>query len=145
MIKNKIKNILILFIILPVLASCAGTGTKSLSMINLNVDSDETAAFFVRKKRFVASAGLVKISLDGNEIGKLGVGEMERINIEPGSHTAGVTISNLLQAGIGGDAVAFNAEKGKAYYFIVDFDQGLFTGKWSITETSKNGFTKALN
>ena len=70
MIKNKIKNILILFIILPVLASCAGTGTKSLSMINLNVDSDETAAFFVRKKRFVASAGLVKISLDGNEVGK---------------------------------------------------------------------------
>ena len=29
--------------------SCAGTGTKSLSMINLNVDSNETAAFFVRK------------------------------------------------------------------------------------------------
>ena len=108
-------------------------------------DSDETAAFFVRKKRFVASAGLVKIALDGNEIGKLGVGEMERISIEPGSHTARVTISNLLQAGIGGDAVAFNAEEGKAYYFIVDYDQGLFTGKWSITETSKNGFTKALN
>jgi len=145
MIKNKIKNILILFIILPVLASCAGTGTKSLSMINLNVDSDETAAFFVRKKRFVASAGLVKISLDGNEVGKLGIGEMERINIEPGSHTARVSIGNILQAGVGSDAVAFNADEGKAYYFIVDFDQGLFTGKWSITETSKNGFTKALN
>ena len=87
----------------------------------------------------------VKIALDGNEIGKLGIGEMERVSIEPGSHTARVTISNLLQAGIGGDAVAFNAEKGKAYYFIVDYDQGLFTGKWSITETSKNGFTKALN
>ena len=125
--------------------SCAGTGTKSLSMINLNVDSDEAAAFFVRKKRFVASGGLVKIQLDGNEIGKLGIGEMERVSIEPGSHTARVSISNILQAGIGGDAVAFNAEKGKAYYFIVDYDQGLFTGKWSITETSKNGFTKALN
>jgi hypothetical protein len=145
MIKNKIKNILILFIILPVLASCAGTGTKSLSMINLNVDSDETAVFFVRKNRFVASAGLVKISLDGNEVGKLGVGEMERINIEPGSHTARVSIGNILQAGVGSDAVAFNADEGKAYYFIVDYDQGLFTGKWSITETSKNGFTKALN
>ena len=114
-------------------------------MINLNVDSDDTAAFFVRKKRYVASAGLVKIQMDGNEIGKLGIGEMERVNIEPGSHTARVSIANLLQAGIGGDAVAFNAEKGKAYYFIVDYDQGLFTGKWSITETSKNGFTKALN
>ena len=119
MIKNKIKNILILFIILPVLASCAGTGTKSLSMINLNVDSDETAAFFVRKKRFVASAGLVKISLDGNEVGKLGVGEMERINIEPGSHTARVSIGNILQAGVGSDAVAFNADEGKAYYLLL--------------------------
>ena len=101
--------------------------------------------FLCEKKRFVASAGLVKISLDGNEIGKLGIGEMERVNIEPGSHTARVSIGNILQAGVGADAVAFNAEEGKAYYFIVDFDQGLFTGKWSITETSKNGFTKALN
>ena len=141
----RLIKLLLSITLLTLTVSCAGTGTKSLSMINLNVDSDETAAFFVRKKRFVASGGLAKIALDGNEIGKLGVGEMERISIEPGSHTARVTISNLLQAGIGGDAVAFNAEEGKAYYFIVDYDQGLFTGKWSITETSKNGFTKALN
>ena len=145
MFKNKIKNILILFIILPVLASCTGTGTKSLSMINLNVDSDEAAAFFVRKKRFVAGGALVKVTLDGKEIGRLGVGEMERVSIEPGSHTARVSITNILMAGTGSDATAFNADQGKAYYFIVDYDQGLFTGKWSITETSKNGFTKALN
>ena len=132
-------------ILFSLTVSCAGTGTKSLSMINMSVDSDETAAFFVRKKRFVASGGLVKITLDGNEIGRLGVGEMERVNIEPGSHTARVSIANILMAGTGSDAVAFNAEKGKAYYFIVDYDQGLFTGKWAITETSKNGFTKALN
>ena len=59
-------NIRYLFLLLIFLNSCAGTGTKSLSMINLNVDSDETAAFFVRKKRFVASAGLVKIQLDSS-------------------------------------------------------------------------------
>ena len=50
---------------------------------------------------------------------------MERVNIEPGSHTARVSIGNILQAGVGADAVAFNVE-GKAYYFIVDFDQGLY-------------------
>ena len=148
MIKNNIKNFLnytLIVLIFILSASCAGTGTKSLSMINLSVDSSESAAFFVRKKRFVASAGTVKITLDGNEIGKLGIGEMERISIEPGSHTARVSIGNILQAGIGADAVAFNSEKGKAYYFIIDYDQGLFTGKWSITETSKNGFLKAKN
>ena len=141
MIKNKIKNILILFIILPVLASCAGTGTKSLSMINLNVDSDETAAFFVENVLLLCRSS--KISLDGNEVGKLGVGEIEN-KYRTRFSTAG-SIGNILQAGVGSDAVAFNADEGKAYYFIIDFDQGLFTGKWSITETSKNGFTKALN
>ena len=142
---KKFFNYSLLILVFLASVSCAGTGTKSLSMINLNVDSDETAAFFVRKKRFVASAGTVKVTLDGSEIGKLGIGEMERVSIEPGAHTARVSIANILQAGIGGDSVAFNAEKGKAYYFIVDYDQGLFTGKWSITETSKNGFLKAKN
>ena len=101
--------------------------------------------WFVRKKRFVAGGAFVKVTLDGKEIGRLGVGEMERVSIEPGSHTARVSITNILMAGTGSDATAFNADQGKAYYFIVDYDQGLFTGKWSITETSKNGFTKALN
>ncbi len=142
---RKFLNTLLILIILPVLISCAGTGTKSLSMINLGVDPDESAVFFVRKKKYIASAGLVKIILDGEEIGKLGVGEMERVSIEPGSHNARVALGSILQAGTGTDSAAFVAEKGKAYYFIVDFEAGLFSGKWTITETSKNGFTKARN
>lgn len=55
----KILKIFLAITLFTLTISCSGTGTKSLSMINMNVDSDETAAFFVRKKRFVASGGLV--------------------------------------------------------------------------------------
>ena len=82
--------------------------------------------------------------MDGEEIARLGIGEMERISIKPGSHSASVKIGNILQAGVGGDA-AFIAEKGKGYYFIVDIETGFFTMSWTLTETTADGFRKALN
>ena len=45
------------------LTSCTGTGTKNLSAINFEVPDNDFAVFVVRKKRYTASAQLVKISL----------------------------------------------------------------------------------
>ena len=142
------KKYLKIFLILNIFilsVSCAGTGTKNFSSVNFDVPTDEAAVFFVRKKKYIGSAGLVKVILDGEEIGRLGVGEMERISIKPGSHSASVKIGNILQAGVGGDAAAFIAEKGKGYYFIVDIESGFFSASWTLTETTAEGFRKALN
>ena len=35
--------------------------------------------------------------------------------------------------------------QGKKYFFIVDYDVGLFSGKWKLTETTENGFQGSLN
>ena len=99
----------------------------------------------VRKKRYTASGQLVKILLDGQEIAKLGVGEMERVSISPGSHKISAKISNVLGIGIQADNEAFVAEKGKSYFFIADYDQGFFTSKWSLTPTTKAGFQSVAN
>ena len=141
----KFKYVLIFIFTATVLTACAGTGTKNFSAISFEVPSNESAVFVVRKKRYVASAGLIKIILDGREIAQLGIGEMEKVPIQPGSHKVEAKIGNILQLGIQGDVHAFIAEKGKSYFFIADYDPGLLTAKWSLTPTTESGFRGAAN
>ena len=101
--------------------------------------------FIGRKNKYTASAALPKILLDGVEVARLGVGEMERMNISEGSHKLQTKIGNVLQLGTGADSSSFIAEKGKKYFFIVDYDIGFFSGKWKLTETTENGFQGSLN
>ena len=134
-----------LLILLFGLTSCAGTGTKNYSSISYEAPSDQAVLFLGRKNRYIASAALPKILLDGSEVAKLGIGEMERMNISAGSHKLQTKVGSILQLGTGSDAASFIAEKGKKYFFLIDFDQGLFSGKWSIVETTESGFQGALN
>jgi hypothetical protein len=127
------------------LSACAGTGTKNYSSISYEAPSDQAVLFVGRKNRYVASAALPKILLDGQEIAKLGVGEMERLNISVGAHKLQTKIGNILQLGTGGDSTSFVAEKGKKYFFIIDYDQKLFSANWSIVETTEGGFQGSLN
>ena len=143
---NKLKYKLVLFLFLiSVLSGCAGTGTKNYSSISYETPSDQAVLFVGRKSRFIAGGALPKILLDGQEIAKLGIGEMERVNISAGSHKLQTKIGNILQIGVGSDSAAFIAEKGKKYFFIIDFDQGFFSAKWKLTETTENGFQGSLN
>ena len=143
---NKLKYKLVLFLFLiPVLSGCAGTGTKNYSSISYETPSDQAVLFVGRKSRYVGSAALPKILLDGQVVAKLGIGEMERVNISAGSHKLQTKIGNILQIGVGSDSAAFIAEKGKKYFFIIDYDQGFFSAKWKLTETTENGFQGALN
>lgn len=142
--KIKLKSLIFLFL-LSVLASCAGTGTKNYGTISYEAPTDQAVVFIGRTNKYMASAGLVKIILDGSEIGKLGIGEMERVNISAGSHKIQSKIGNVIQLGVQGDTSSFVAEKGKKYFFIVDFNQKLFSSQWKITETTENGFQSSIN
>ncbi len=134
-----------LLILFFALTACAGTGTKNYSSISYEAPADQAVLFIGRKNRYVASAALPKVLLDGQEIASLGIGEMERINISAGSHKLQTKIGNILQLGTGGDSAAFVAEKGKKYFFIIDYDAKLFTANWTIMETTEGGFQGALN
>ena len=138
-------NNFFLLIIFFALTACAGTGTKNYSSISYEAPTDQAALFIGRKNRYVASAALPKILLDGKEIAKLGVGEMERLNVSVGAHKLQTKIGNVLQLGMGGDSTSFVAEKGKKYFFIIDYDQKLFSSNWTILETTEGGFQGSLN
>tara|TARA_B110000211_G_C13965658_1_gene502635 strand:- start:455 stop:874 length:420 start_codon:yes stop_codon:yes gene_type:complete len=139
-----VKNFFLLIIFFA-LTACAGTGTKNYSSISYEAPTDQAALFIGRKSRYVASAALPKILLDGKEIARLGIGEMERLNVSVGAHKLQTKIGNILQLGTGGDATSFVAEKGKKYYFIIDFDQKMFSANWTIIETTEGGFQGSLN
>ena len=138
------KNFFLLIIFFA-LTACAGTGTKNYSSISYEAPTDQAALFIGRKSRYVASAALPKILLDGKEIARLGIGEMERLNVSVGAHKLQTKIGSILQLGTGGDATSFVAEKGKKYYFIIDFDQKMFSANWTIIETTEGGFQGSLN
>jgi hypothetical protein len=129
------------------LLSCSGTGQKAsqLSYTSFTPPTDQAGLYFARQKQYLAGGQLIKVTVDGVEIGRLGVGEYQTESIEPGNHTIRATISNLLGLGLGSDSISITTEKGKAYFFVLRYEQGLFSGKFTITETSKNGFTKVLN
>ena len=132
------------FILLLFLSNCAGTGTKILSQLSFQNKPGESALFFVRPERFVAGGGRVVVFVNGQEIGKLGIGEVEKVPVKPGPQSISVKATDLL-LGVGGDAYSLIVDPNKNYFFIVDIDVGFFSSSFKITETSEQGFRKSLN
>jgi len=127
------------------LAACAGTGTKDITSISFKkAGNSEANVFFYREKSFAGSAGLVKVLVNGQEIGKLGIGEFEKFKVKPGQTSIKAAKGDVLQLGATEDAYSFAAEAGKSYYFILSFKQGLFTAGWKVMETSERGFKSAV-
>ena len=131
--------------LLFLLNNCVGTGTKNLSQLSFQNKPGEASMFFVRPERFVAGGVRIGVFVDGQEIGKLGVGEMEKYPVKPGGHSVNIKSGDITGFGISSDAYSIVAEQNKNYFFIIDYDQGFFSQSWKITETSEQGFRKALN
>lgn len=126
------------------ISACAGTGTKNLSQLSFQNKPGESALFFVRPERFVGAGVRALITVDGQEIGKLGIGEVEKVPVKPGPQSISVKATDLL-LGVGGDAYSLVVDPNKNYFFIVDIDVGFFSSSFKITETSEQGFRKSLN
>ena len=131
--------------LLFLLNNCVGTGTKNLSQLSFQNKPGESSMFFVRPERFLAGGVRIGVFVDGQEIGKLGVGEMEKYPVKPGGHSVNIKSGDITGFGISSDAYSIVAEPNKNYFFIIDYDQGFFSQSWKITETSEQGFRKALN
>ena len=135
----------LLLILIPVLTSCATTG-KDISMISFELPNDnKSALFFVRKKQFIAGGQPSKIFVDNIEVSKITSGQLDKTIVEPGRHIIRSEMSNILGIGIVPVEVTVNTKNGSSHYFIINYDAGLLTGKFSIIETTKNGFLQALN
>ena len=138
------KNLFSLFVFSLVLSACAGTGNKNISSVSFEKPKgNKSSLYFFRENVFVGSAGLVKLLVNGEEIGKIGVDEFIQHDVESGSVKIRAANDNLLQAGVGADVVAFTAKPEGLYYFIITMKQKLFSTSWKISETTKSGYKQA--
>ena len=73
---KSIKIISVIFLLFS-LVSCAGTGSKSLSSVSTYLDEGGSGKVFIsRESNFYASAVLFTVTLNGQQIAKLGSGEL---------------------------------------------------------------------
>ena len=107
---KEFKLILILLLVVPLLASCAGTGTKEFSTIQKTAGDQSTSVFFVRETTFVAGGVGANIFMDGQQIGTLGSGEMIRMFDSNGSLVDKVECDNMAPWPIGPDGTGATLE-----------------------------------
>ena len=136
---KRVKLILILLLVVPLLASCAGTGTKDFSTIKKTSGDQSTSVFFIRELAYLGGGIGANIFIDGQQIGTLGNGEMIRYDLNPGEHTI------LTKAkGVGGALMMehtypFDIKKSENKYFEVEYKAKLFgySGTFKVNMVSK--------
>ena len=136
---KKIK-ILLVFLLLPVLVSCSGTGTKTKPTIS-TAGTGNTTIYFTRQGGFVASGVLAKIEVNGSEIAQLGVNEYITSNVT-GNYRIKVSGAGLGGFGMGTDSTSGVAD-GKNYFYIIGVKQSLFSTKFTINETTESGYKQS--
>lgn len=138
----KIKNFISLIALIFLTSACAGTGTKNISDLSIDRNSDKTKLFFYRPSAFVAGAVTAKIQVNGTEIGTIGVTEYLEHEIESQNFSIKVDYGSINGMGMGTDSIAGVGERGKNFYYLISVDQGFFSAGWKIIETTKSGFRR---
>ena len=137
--EKKIK-LLLVFLLLPVLVSCSGTGSKNRPTISAT-DTGSTTIYFTREGGFVASGVLAKIEVNGSEIAQLGVNEYTTSNVT-GNYRIKVSGAGIGGFGMGTDSTSGVAD-GKNYFYIIGVKQSLFSTKFTINETTESGYKQS--
>jgi len=124
-------------LVLLFLAACAGTGKYTVNDNFYEKKLEEANLYFVRPIKFFASAGDVPISINGNKIFSLGIGEKEKYSVKPGKYTITTSFSYRT---LGLDTYELTVKANNNYFFIIEPTQHL--QKVKIIETSEMGFQK---
>jgi|TARA_B100000795_G_scaffold266183_1_gene248986 hypothetical protein len=136
---KKIKFLIILLII-PILSSCSGTGSKNRPTIS-TTDTGNTTIYFTREGGFVGGGVLAKVVVNNSEIAQLGVNEYITSNVT-GNYRIKVSGAGIGGIRMGSDSISGVAD-GKNYFYIIGVKQGLFSASFTITETTESGYKQS--
>ena len=134
------KKFLIIIFLIPLLSSCAGTGSKIKPTITTS-NSGNTTLYFTRQGGFIASGVLAKVEVNGREIARLGTKEHLTHNVST-NFRINVSGAGLGGIGMGGDSIS-GVANGKNYFYIIGVKQGLFSSKFTINETTESGYKQS--
>jgi hypothetical protein len=136
---KKIKFLIILLII-PILSSCSGTGSKNRPTISTTATGN-TTIYFTREGGFVGGGVLAKVVVNNSEIAQLGVNEYITSNVT-GNYRIKVSGAGIGGIRMGSDSISGVAD-GKNYFYIIGVKQGLFSASFTITETTESGYKQS--
>mgnify|MGYP001381863906 CR=1 FL=1 len=131
------KKFLILIFLIPLLYSCAGTGSKIKPTISSS-NSGSTTLYFSRQGGYVGGGVLAKVEVNGKEIARLGTKEHLTHNVS-GNFRINVSGAGIGGIGMGSDSISGVAD-GKNYFYIIGVKQGLLSAKFTINETTESGY-----
>ena len=136
------KKLLIIILLIPLLSSCSGTGSKSIPNTSISNRSSSTL-FFARKGGYVGGGVLASIKVNGREIAKLGTKEFTQHKVS-GSFNINVSASGMNSLVFGKDSISGSGSNGSKHFYIINVETGLLQGSFKITETTESGFQQSM-
>ena len=135
------KKLLVFLLIIPLLYSCAGTGSKTIPNTSVSNSSTSTL-YFSRTGGYVGGGVLASVKVNGVEIAKLGTKEYVQHTVS-GNFNIKVSASDINSLAMGKDSISGVGSSGSKHFYIISVKTGLFQGAFEITETTESGFQQS--
>ena len=124
------------------LAGCSGTGVDYNQQVEKSVTTQDGTAFIAREGQWIGGGVLLKVILNGSELGELGNNEILTGKIKAGQNTLTIKPQGVGKLSYSDQSFNFQGTDDKNAYFIIDLNNKLlgFGSSIVITETTEASF-----
>ena len=123
------------------LSSCSGTGKNNL-ILSQELKSNDTQVFVKRETGFPGIAALIRVLLNGKEIGELGENERLSANTTEGEGSIAAHFTMIASIGANDYPVTFKIKKGEKLFFVIKQTLGLMSTTLYIEKVDQDVFFK---
>lgn len=124
------------------LAACSGTGIDYSQQVEKSVTTQDGTVFIAREGQWVAGAILLKVVLNGSDLGQLGNNKILTGKIKTGQNTLTIKPQGIGKLSYPDESFNFQSTDSNNAYFIVHLNNKLlgFGSSIVITETAQASF-----
>ena len=135
-------RVLALFILTAALTACSGTGVQYDKQVEKSVTTPDGTAFIAREGQWIGGGVLLKVVLNGVELGELGNNEIVSGKIKKGQNTLTIKPQGVGKLSYSDESFNFQGALTKNSYFMIDLNNTLlgFGSSIVITETTEASF-----
>ena len=123
------------------LSSCSGTGKNNL-ILSQELKSNDTQVFVKRETGFPGIAALIRVLLNGKEIGELGENERLSANTTEGEGSIAAHFTMIASIGANDYPITFKIKKGEKLFFVIKQTLGLISTTLYIEKVDQDVFFK---
>ena len=133
---------LALVIVSAALTACSGTGVQYDQQVEKSVTTPDGTAFIAREGQWIGGGVLLKVVLNGTQLGELGNNEILSGKLKEGQNTLTVKPQGMGKLSYSDESFNFQGALDKNSYFMIDLNNTLlgFGSSIVITETTESSF-----